>query len=305
MRKKTYKRTIQKSLFWDICMVLCIMMILPVNISLLFFKEKQTRVEENVLDSGLEWQVLHKLAAVIPADYERETLKAQAVILRTNILAKQQENEEEEIKEQEVPLLFAYKEKWGGNYDKYCEMLFDAVKETKGMYLEKDNKIVRVSYFRLSNGSTRGGEECLGAGFTVFAKKECRQDLLNEVFLQKTKMDGKKFADRFGNVIGKEISYEDLKEKEITYDYDSAGYVLCVKFGEIKLGGEEFRKIYKLPSSDFHIAYEENYVLIETKGRGSGIGFCQYGANEMAKEGKDFIELLNYFFTNIAITKTE
>lgn len=320
MRKKMDKRTIQKSGIWDICMVLCIMMILPVNISLLFLKEEQTKeavTEKNVVDSDLEWQVLHELAAVTPIDFEKETLKAQAVILRTNILADKKQKEKGEVSleqkkqgtwktgEQEIPLLFVYKEKWGESYDKNCEKLFEAVEETMGMYLEENDEPVRVSYFRLSNGNTRGGEECLGADFSVFETKECRKDLLSKNYSQKTKMSGNMFGEQISNIVGKEITYEYLKSEDITYNYDSAGYVLNVQLGEIKLGGEVFRKIFGLPSSDFSITYEEKSVCIETKGMGSGIGFCQYGANEMAKEGKDFIDLLNYFFTNIAITKTE
>ncbi len=304
MGKKTYKRTIQKSLFWDICMVLCIMMILPVNISLLFFKEEQNSENvntQNLLNSKLEWQVLHELAAVIPTDYEKETLKAQAVIIRTNILADRQQSE----KKQESPLLFSYKKKWGENYGETCRKLFEAVQETRGMYLEQNGEIVRVSYFRLSNGSTRNGEECLGTAYTIFTAKECRKDLLSEDFLQKSKVEGKIFAQRLGELTGKEISYEELKTLGITYEYDSTGYVLAIDCGNVKLGGETFRKIFSLPSSDFSVSYEDEGVCIETKGVGNGIGFCQYGANELAKEGKDFIELLNYFFTNIAISKTE
>ena len=304
MRKKTYKRTIQKSHIWDICMVLCIMMILPVNISLLFLKNEQTKetvTVENVLYSELEWQVLHELAAVIPPEYETETLKAQAIILRTNILIEKQEKAEK----QQVPLLFAYKDKWGESYDSNCEKLFEAVNETRGMYIEENGEPIRTSFFRLSNGNTRKGKECLGENFNVFASKECKKDLLCGNFFQKNQMNGERFAGKLSNIIGKQIAYEDLKEMNITYEYDSAGYVLCVNFGETALGGEIFRKEFLLPSSDFSVTYGDNNVLIETRGMGSGIGFCQYGANELAKEGKDFIDLLNYFFTNIAISKTE
>lgn len=315
MRKKTYKRTIQKSHIWDICMVLCIMMILPVNISLLFLKEDQMKeTVEGRLNSDLEWQVLHELAAVIPADYEIETLKAQAIILRTNILADKQQKgdngerqlQEEQKKEtQDVPLLFAYKEKWGENYDANCEKLFEVVSETKGMYIEENGEPIRTSFFRLSNGSTRMGKECLGTDFPIFESKECNKDMLSINFQQKKEINGKKFAGELSSIIGKQINYEELKQKNITYNYDSAGYVLNVELGEIKLGGEIFRNKFLLPSSDFRIEYGNKNVLIETKGVGSGIGFCQYAANEMAKEGEDFIDLLNYFFTNIAISKTE
>ena len=304
MRKKTYKRTIQKSHIWDICMVLCIMMILPVNISLLFLKNEQTKetvTAKNVLYSEVEWQVLHELAAVIPPEYETETLKAQAIILRTNILIEKQEKAER----QKVPLLFGYRDKWGESYDANCEKLYEAVNETRGMYIEENGKPIRTSFFRLSNGNTRKGEECLGENFNIFSSKECKKDLLSGNFLQKNKINGERFAGKLSNIIGKQISYVELKQAGITYEYDSAGYVLSVNFGETELGGEVFRKEFSLPSSDFSVTYGDKNVLIETKGMGSGIGFCQYGANELVKEGKDFIDLLNYFFTNIAISKTE
>lgn len=306
MEKKGYKRTIQKSYIWDICMVLCIMMIFPVNISLLFLKNEQAEKaadERSVLNSELEWQVLHELAAVIPVEYEKEALKAQAIILRTNLLAEKEDAMETETTE--FPLLYVYKNKWGSAYETNCKKIFEAVKETKGMYIEENGKLVRTSFFRLSNGKTRKAEECLGKRFSLFSSKECQKDLLCEQFLQKSKFSGERFAEKLSTVIGKQTPYEDLKELDITYEYDSAGYVLSVQFGETTLGGEIFRKEFSLPSSDFSILFDEKNVWIETKGIGSGIGFCQYGANELAKEGKDFIDLLNYFFTNIAISKTE
>lgn len=95
-------KTIQKSYFWEFCMVFCIMLMLPVNISLMFsgqqpqdqkegLEETEEETKKRVLESELEWKVLHELARTIPIDYEPETLKAQAVILRTNILADREE----------------------------------------------------------------------------------------------------------------------------------------------------------------------------------------------------------------------
>lgn len=306
MREKKYKRTIQKSCFWEICMVLCIMMILPVNISLLFLnKEEKTEqdVEEQVLDSPLEWQVLHELAAVIPVDYEPETLKAQAIILRTNILSARYE-EDAEAREQ-TGLLFSYKEEWGEDYEQNFEKLLEAVRQTKGMYIEFGGQIKRASYFRLSNGRTRNGTECLGEEYTQFGDKECGKDLLSKEFLWKKKFTGSEFADIMGEIAGKAMDHEMLRNMEITYANDSAGYVLYVNIGDVKIGGEKFRKNFGLPSSDFEIFMEEEQVIIQVKGIGNGLGFSQYGANEMAKEGGDFLDLLNYFFTNIAISKTE
>lgn len=307
MRKKNDKGTIQKSGIWEICMVLCIMMIFPVNIALLFSdKEKTEQQNENTFDSETEWQVLHKLAAVIPVEYEEETLKAQAIILRTNILADRQKKQSEDYKTtQEIPLLFAYRNEWGDKYNENCEKLMKAVRETKGMYLEKEGEYIRTSYFRLSNGSTRNAEECLGKNYKEFTAKVCGKDLLSKEFVWKKEMSKQQFIEKLSGVAGKRMMPEELEKMDITYVYDSTGYVLYVNLGNVCLGGEVFRDALALPSSDFEIRFENDRTVITTKGIGNGIGFCQYGANEMAKEGKDFIQLLNYFFTNIAISKTE
>jgi len=285
------------------------MLMLPVNISLLFSKngtdkaddilKAEEKDQKKVFESALEWEVLHELARTIPVDYELETLKAQAVILRTNILADWEEGK----KEYRPVLLYTYKEKWGADYEKNCRKLCDAVAQTNGMYLEKEHKPIRASYFRLSNGSTRNAEECLLEDHPEYTAVECRKDLMSREFQQKEKIEGARFAARINEITGGELSVGQLTQTEIIYKKDSAGYVLKIKIGEEEIGGELFRRSFLLPSADFFITFEEQYVVIETKGIGTGIGFCQYGANEMAKEGEDFLKLLNYFFTNIAISK--
>lgn len=304
MEKRKFKKTMQKSYLWEICMVFCIMIILPVNISFLFLNEEQEKNgggEEQPLDSEVEWQVLHELAAVIPAEYEPEALKAQAIILRTNILADKEEGRERKTQ----PLLFSYKEEWGEQYAENCSRLTAAVKETKGMYLEKDKRLMRASYFRLSNGRTRNAAECLGGRFEEFTLKECGMDLQSKDFLQKKVIDKNEFTVKLNKAAETVCSYEEWEKAKPTYKYDSAGYVLSIQLGEAVVGGEVFRQTFGLPSSDFSLEFGSSGVEIVTKGIGCGIGFSQYGANEMAKNGEDFIGLLNFFFTNIAISKTE
>ena len=51
------------------------------------------------------------------------------------------------------------------------------------------------------------------------------------------------------------------------------------------------------------LAYPE--ILFLCKGTGHGMGMSLFGANEMALEGKNYIEILNYFFQGITLTKVE
>ena len=66
--------------------------------------------------------------------------------------------------------------------------------------------------------------------------------------------------------------------------------------------GTNFRSLLGLRSTDFEIKLEDNKVLITTKGYGHGVGMSQYGANGMANDGKNYEEILNYYYKNIKIT---
>ena len=56
-------------------------------------------------------------------------------------------------------------------------------------------------------------------------------------------------------------------------------------------------------SACFYISEIDCRVRIVTKGLGHGYGLSIYGANEMAKEGKTYQEILSYYYSGIEITK--
>ena len=87
----------------------------------------------------------------------------------------------------------------------------------------------------------------------------------------------------------------------ITY-YDS-GYVekLCV--GELCKSGREIREAFSLRSSSFRIVESEEGFVFITKGSGHGIGMSQYGALGMALEGKNYREILQYYYQGAEISK--
>ena len=61
-----------------------------------------------------------------------------------------------------------------------------------------------------------------------------------------------------------------------------------------------------LPSSYFDLKVKlDQMVQILGKGYGHGIGMSQNGANEMAKEGYTWREILTYFFQNITLESME
>lgn len=45
--------------------------------------------------------------------------------------------------------------------------------------------------------------------------------------------------------------------------------------------------------------------MLESRGVGHGLGFCQFEANRRAVQGEDFLALLKDFFNGVEIQKTE
>lgn len=136
-------------------------------------------------------------------------------------------------------------------------------------------------FFRLSNGCTRDGAEVLGSGDYPYLKiVECPWDIEDKKQIQT-------------------VMTEDM-DAEIT-QADTAGYVLSVRVGQENLSGEEFRSTYGLASGCFTLQRYNGKIRITTRGEGHGLGMSQYSANQMAKEGQTYDEILQYFYEGTEI----
>ena len=82
---------------------------------------------------------------------------------------------------------------------------------------------------------------------------------------------------------------------------DSAGYVTEILADGKVLEGEAFRKGMGLTSSNFTIQKSGKEILFLCRGKGHGLGFSQYGGNEMAKESANAKEILQYYFPEMDV----
>jgi len=83
----------------------------------------------------------------------------------------------------------------------------------------------------------------------------------------------------------------------------ATGRVKTVKVGELTLTGREFRERLGLPSTDFRVFLQDGKVVVETVGNGHGVGMSQYGANGMARAGKQSTEILTHYYQGVTISR--
>ena len=77
---------------------------------------------------------------------------------------------------------------------------------------------------------------------------------------------------------------------------DDVGYVHTVQAGNLSISGDDFRYLFNLPSAAFTLKISGGNVTMTTTGEGHGVGFSQYGADTMAREGKTYKELLAFYY---------
>lgn len=222
----------------------------------------------------------------IGSDHEIETIKAQAIIARSNLYRKMQEQKNvqqifEEIREdlnEDIQKNICFFWQSGTKYEK-------AVAETTDKVLTLENELKLIPYHEISAGETRDGKEVLhSVEYAYLSSVDSSADKDSEDFLNSVYIDQ--------SMLPKNLKIETR---------DAAGYVTKLLTDEVVLEGESFRKGIGLPSANFTMQKIGDEVRFLCKGRGHGLGFSQYGGNELAKEEKTGEDILEYYFPEMEI----
>ena len=241
-------------------------------------------------DAGIEQKVIQMVAAEMSGHYETEALKAQAVIARTNlsrdpdlVIEENQENQEENL-----------------------ETITFCVEETAGESLTWKGEAIDAAYHAVSSGNTRNAAEVSGQeGKDYLQSVESRQDISSMEYLNIIYMEKQEMAQKLQGLLGDvaTVDAEGLPDSLTIEARDSAGYVTRVRCGSVVLNGEAVRDALGLSSSCFYFSRSDGKIRITCKGEGHGLGLSQYGANELAKEGKNYREILKYYYQDVKISK--
>lgn len=309
-----HRSTARRQRFGDLCAVLLFLLLLPYVCSLLFRKEG-TQTMGRVLPEGeegiavicqeetgaralpLETYVTGALAASIPIGCQEETLKAQAVILRTLCMWAYENSKDGRIDAQDLGQEYLGMEElqkaWGADFEVNREKLEQAVSATAGIYMTYEGGPMEPAYFWLSAGSTRDGGEVLGEGYGYLSQVDCGHDMESDAYLSSLEME----EERFWELL------EIPRQSRLALTRDSAGYVLWMEAGEERISGERVRSLFGLASSCFDVVSKDGRVEFTCKGVGHGLGFCQYEADRRAGGGADYLTLLKAFFRDVEMEK--
>lgn len=262
--------------------------------------------EETASENSIEELLPNIVAAQISVEYEPEAIKAQAVIARTRISKKMQEKGTDTLQPDQLSQYMSLNEMeevWGyQKMQEYYKKLNSAVEATKGITIKYQGNYIEPSFHAVSSGKSRDGNEAYHSrNYTYLKAVENPYDILAENYIKIIRMEKQQLSELVNTKLGSEIPPEEILGKIEILNRDESDYVTSIKVGGHTMAGEEFRHMLDLNSACFYIEETEGKVRITTKGLGHGIGLSQYNANEMAKEGKTYQEILQYYFENIEL----
>lgn len=241
------------------------------------------------------------VAEEISLDCEPEAIKAQTVIARTALKRALDYGEEmpESMSREEMLSL------WGQNgFEQNYQTLENALTATEGEILVWEEEPIQAAFHAVSAGKTRDAGEALGASLPYLSSVDSSVDIPSHDYLKVIFIEKRSLADKLNrSCTNANLTEENVVEKIGVPKRDSSEYALEVSVGDQLMTGEEFRDCLGLNSACFSIKEVEGKVRIVTKGMGHGLGLSQYGANEMAKTGSSYKEILQYYYKDVEITK--
>ncbi len=260
---------------------------------------------EPIEEIDLEDYVIGTMASQIPADYEMEALKGQAVIQRTNILNEMEK--EKTMNGEDLPFQYLskeeLKEKWGEkNWETYYGRLRKAVIETAGTYMTYDGEYIEAYYHPVSIGTTVSAKELLGKDITYLQSVDSGKDVESKEYMNMQQFSYEEVKERLQSN-GITVEDADVKEKLKIEEKTQLGYVKTLAIGKKTVTGEQWAEWFSLSSTNFYLEDYDGTLRMIALGKGRGLGLSQYGANEMAKDGADFEEILKYYYQKITLNK--
>jgi stage II sporulation protein D len=247
---------------------------------------------DKLLTVSLEEYIIGVVAGEMPALFHEEALKAQSIASRTYLINHLQTNEtiSNTTNDQVYLTQEDMKEKWKDDYNKYYNKIKEAVTATKDLIMYYNDEPIKAFYFSKSNGYTASSISVFNEEYDYLTIVESPYDQDNSNTVEISK---KEFCNKL-NITCNQISINNITK-------DKSNRVSNITINNKEYKGTQIRKLLSLRSTDFTFNIKENTIEITTKGYGHGVGMSQHGANNMAKLGYTYEEILKYYYHDIKI----
>ncbi|WP_213469877.1 stage II sporulation protein D [Paenibacillus dendritiformis] len=277
----------------------------------------------------LEQYVRGVLAAEMPADFELEALKAQAIAARTYIVRRLRSGDTAGVPEgADVTDTVAHQayiplDELANRPERMIARLNQAVNETRDQVVTYQGEPIMAAFFSTSNGYTENAEDYwknpvpyLKSVPSPWDQAESPRyaetvelplnEVLDKLGLTPAAVPGLAQATRQGGTGNSSSGTRPgggLAADVRILSRTAGKRVEEVQFGSKRFSGRDIREKLNLRSSAFDWERDGDKLRITTYGYGHGVGMSQYGAQGMAKQGAGAERILTYYYTGVRLDK--
>ena len=248
----------------------------------------------------------------MPASFELEALKAQAVAERTYIYYKMTTGTKPAHPDAAVCMssscCSAYTAadkaaaKWGDKAAEYEQRIQTAVSETDGQVLLYNDQPILAAFHSSSNGTTASSGDVWVSDLPYLSSVASPEsgDTVPNYYSTKT-FTCEEFRQTFTAACPEAVFSDNPADWVKNLTLNDSGRVETVEIGGVQVEGTQVRTIFGLRSASFTVETDASGVTFRVTGYGHGVGMSQYGANELARQGKTWREILQWYYTGITI----
>ncbi len=242
-----------------------------------------------VHEMALEEYVLGVVLGEMPASFETEALKAQAVVARTYALREKRHQNANICTDHTCCQAYCAPEAYTGGKEA-LEKVRSAVLATAGQVVTYQGALIEATYFSCSGGKTEDAVAVWGQSVPYLQAVDSPGEEKAANYLKTVSMSASEFSAAFGGLTGTPSTWIG----KITYT--NGGGVDTISIGGNTYKGTQVRQKLGLRSTAFVITVVGSSVTITTKGNGHRVGMSQYGADAMAVTGSSYGEILAHYY---------
>lgn len=254
------------------------------------------------------------VASEMPAEFNNEALKAQGVTARTYLLYRLKKYPNGHPEHPDAPVCTGiHCQAWtskddlianhvDGWYETYWGKIDEAVMSTKGQILTYQGKIIEPLFHSTSGGRTENSEDVFSTAVPYLRSVESPYEKEAPKLRDSVKITVDEFISKLESVYGDlDISRDNLDEKIQLGEVSEGGKIKSIIIDNTEVTGRDMRSIFNLNSSNFSFIQSGDQLEIVTTGYGHGVGMSQWGAEGMADQGFNYLEILKHYYTDVEI----
>jgi len=284
------------------------------KIDILVYNTRTKVIERMDLDK----YIVGVVAAEMPASFEMEALKAQAIAARTyalgRALGKYGSGTDRHFGAHvctdsthcQAWITKDMYQTWYPNADveENWAKVERAVYETSGLILTYEGEIINPLYHANSGGITEDIQEVWSSVSQVPYLRSVYSEGESDYssYEKKVVLTGEEIREKIMKAYPDVVFLGPVSEDIEVVEYSNSQRVKEIRIGSITIPGTKFRELFSLASTIMEINFtDEDVMEVTTYGFGHGVGMSQCGANELAQKGKDFEYILQYYYTGVEV----